>query len=80
MPTAPMANSSRPSTNWSGNPPVSAAAGAAGVILTPRSSAISNHLKVLERAGLVTLNEGQKVSYEEGRGPKGPRAEKVRPQ
>jgi CspA family cold shock protein len=38
------------------------------------------HHSALEGAQIETLRVGQKVSYEEGRGPKGPRAEKVRPQ
>ena len=36
------------------------------------------HISAVERAGLTGLGEGQKVSYNEGRGPKGPRAENIR--
>ena len=36
------------------------------------------HHSALEGLPIETLQIGQKVSYEEGRGPKGPRAEKVR--
>lgn len=36
------------------------------------------HHSALENAAIESLRVGQAVSYEEGRGPKGPRAEKVR--
>ncbi len=36
------------------------------------------HHSALEGATIEDLRQGQKVQYEEGRGPKGPRAEKVR--
>jgi CspA family cold shock protein len=36
------------------------------------------HHSALEGAMIEDLHQGQKVQYEEGRGPKGPRAEKVR--
>lgn len=37
------------------------------------------HHSSLEGASIEDLQQGQKVEYEEGGGPKGPRAEKVRP-
>jgi cold shock protein len=37
------------------------------------------HSSNVEGSGYEALREGQKVSYTEGRGPKGPRAENVRP-
>ena len=37
------------------------------------------HQSEIEGASIETLREGQHVTYEEGRGTKGPRAEKVRP-
>ena len=36
------------------------------------------HMSAVEGATFEQLREGQKVSYNEGRGPKGPRAESVR--
>jgi cold shock protein len=36
------------------------------------------HHSALEGTAIETLNVGQKVTYEEGRGPKGARAEKVK--
>ena len=36
------------------------------------------HISAVEKAGLATLKEGQQVSFDVGRGPKGPRAENVR--
>lgn len=36
------------------------------------------HHSSLEGTSIEQLQVGQKVTYEEGRGPKGPRAEKVR--
>jgi cold shock protein len=38
------------------------------------------HHSALEGTAIEVLSVGQKVTYEEGRGPKGPRAEKVRPE
>jgi cold shock protein len=38
------------------------------------------HHSALEGTPIESLRVGQAVTYEEGRGPKGPRAEKVRPQ
>lgn len=35
------------------------------------------HHSAVEGGSFDTLREGQSVTYEEGRGPKGPRAEKV---
>lgn len=37
------------------------------------------HYSALEGVRIEELQEGQTVEYEEGRGPKGPRAEAVRP-
>ena len=37
------------------------------------------HRSALEGANFEELSEGQSVSYDEGHGPKGPRAENVRP-
>ncbi len=36
------------------------------------------HTSAVEGVSFQDLREGQKVSYNEGRGPKGPRAENVR--
>ena len=37
------------------------------------------HHSALEGVTIEELHEGQSVEYEEGRGPKGPRAENVKP-
>jgi CspA family cold shock protein len=37
------------------------------------------HQSSVEGAGIESLRVGQAVTYQEGRGPKGPRAESVRP-
>jgi CspA family cold shock protein len=37
------------------------------------------HMSNLEGVSYDELQEGQRVSYNEGRGPKGPRAENVKP-
>ena len=37
------------------------------------------HHSAVEGGSFETLREGQAVEYSEGRGPKGPRAESVRP-
>jgi len=37
------------------------------------------HHSALEGISMEALQVGQQVTYEEGRGPKGPRAENVRP-
>jgi len=37
------------------------------------------HMSNLEGVTFESLREGQKVTYEVGQGPKGPRAESVRP-
>ena len=37
------------------------------------------HRSAVEGTSFEELTEGQTVSYEEGQGPKGPRAESVRP-
>ena len=36
------------------------------------------HMSAVQGVRFEELREGQKVSYDEGRGPKGPRAENVR--
>ena len=36
------------------------------------------HRSAVDGVGFEELREGQKVEYEEGRGPKGPRADRVR--
>jgi cold shock protein len=38
------------------------------------------HHSALEGTAIEALRVGQAVTYEEGRGPKGPRADKVKPQ
>ena len=37
------------------------------------------HVSAVQGASYEELHEGQRVEYTEGRGPKGPRAENVRP-
>jgi cold shock protein len=37
------------------------------------------HHSALQGVKIEALHEGQKVEYEEGQGPKGPRAENVKP-
>jgi cold shock protein len=37
------------------------------------------HMSAVQGVRFEELREGQKVAYEEGSGPKGPRAENVRP-
>jgi len=37
------------------------------------------HHSELDGTSIEALQVGQQVTYEEGRGPKGPRAEKIRP-
>ncbi len=37
------------------------------------------HMSSVQGVRFEELQEGQKVAFEEGRGPKGPRAENVRP-
>ena len=37
------------------------------------------HHSAIEGTTIEALREGQEVTYEEGRGPKGPRAENVKP-
>lgn len=49
-----------------------------GFISGDRGELFFHHSSV-EGGAFDTLQVGQTVSYEEGRGPKGPRAEKVRP-
>jgi CspA family cold shock protein len=50
-----------------------------GFINTGTGKDMFFHSSNVESPGYESLREGQKVSYNEGRGPKGPRAENVRP-
>ncbi|MGE0867885.1 MAG: cold-shock protein [Kofleriaceae bacterium] len=50
-----------------------------GFISTGSSNDIFFHMSNVEGVRFEDLREGQKVSFNEGRGPKGPRAENVRP-
>lgn len=50
-----------------------------GFIETDRGQDIFFHLSNLDGVQFDDLYEGQKVSFTEGRGPKGPRAENVKP-
>jgi len=50
-----------------------------GFINTGTGKDMFFHSTNVEGAGYDSLREGQKVSYNEGSGPKGPRAENVRP-
>ena len=50
-----------------------------GFIATGKGDDIFFHMSSLDGVRFEELREGQKVSYVEGRGPKGPRAEQVRP-
>jgi CspA family cold shock protein len=50
-----------------------------GFITTETGTDLFFHRSNVEGSGYDSLREGQKVSYTEGRGPKGPRAESVRP-
>jgi len=50
-----------------------------GFIDTGRGGDLFFHMSNVEGVRYDDLREGQKVSYNEGRGPKGARAENVRP-
>lgn len=50
-----------------------------GFIRTNAGEEIFFHMSSVKGATFDELREGQKVSYETGQGPKGPRAENVRP-
>ena len=50
-----------------------------GFIDTGRGGDLFFHMSNLEGVQYDDLHEGQRVSYNEGRGPKGARAENVRP-
>jgi CspA family cold shock protein len=50
-----------------------------GFITPETGTDIFFHSSNVEAPGYEALREGQKVSYSEGRGPKGPRAENVTP-
>jgi len=49
-----------------------------GFIKTESGADLFFHRSNVEGSGYDSLREGQKVSYTEGKGPKGPRAESVR--
>ena len=50
-----------------------------GFISTGAEKDLFFHSSSLQGVGFEELREGQKVSYTEGRGPKGPCAENVKP-
>lgn len=50
-----------------------------GFIQTAQGSDVFFHMSAVEGVSFNELREGQRVSYVEGVGPKGPRAENVRP-
>ncbi len=50
-----------------------------GFIDTGTNQDMFFHSSNVEETSFDMLQEGQKVTYVEGRGPKGPRAEQVRP-
>ena len=50
-----------------------------GFIDTGRGEDMFFHMSNVEGVRFEDLREGQRVSYESGEGPKGPRAENVRP-
>jgi CspA family cold shock protein len=50
-----------------------------GFISNESGSDLFFHMSSVEGVRFEDLREGQKVSFNEGRGPKGPRAENVRP-
>jgi CspA family cold shock protein len=50
-----------------------------GFISSESGNDLFFHMSSVEGARFDELREGQKVSFNEGRGPKGPRAENVRP-
>ncbi|PQO35326.1 cold-shock protein [Blastopirellula marina] len=50
-----------------------------GFIDTGQNKDLFFHLSNLDGVRFEELHEGQRVSYTEGQGPKGPRAENVKP-
>lgn len=50
-----------------------------GFIDTGQNKDLFFHLSNLDGVRFEDLHEGQRVSYTEGQGPKGPRAENVKP-
>jgi CspA family cold shock protein len=50
-----------------------------GFIETGKGQDLFFHSSSVEGIDFDSLREGQRVSFNEGRGPKGPRAENVRP-
>jgi CspA family cold shock protein len=51
-----------------------------GFITNEKGTDIFFHMSAIEGCRFEDLREGQKVTFSEGQGPKGPRAENVRPQ
>ena len=49
-----------------------------GFIDTGKGTDLFFHMSAIEGARFEDLQQGQRVSYDEGQGPKGPRAENVR--
>jgi CspA family cold shock protein len=49
-----------------------------GFIDTGKGSDLFFHMSAIEGARFEDLQPGQRVTYDEGQGPKGPRAENVR--
>lgn len=50
-----------------------------GFIETGRGQDLFFHMSAVEGVRFEDLQQGQKVSFNEGQGPKGPRAENVKP-
>jgi CspA family cold shock protein len=50
-----------------------------GFISTGGGQELFFHHSSVKGASFESLHEGQKVEYEEGHGPKGPRAENIKP-
>ena len=50
-----------------------------GFIATANGRDLFFHMSAVEGTTFEALSEGQRVSYTEGLGPKGPRAESVKP-
>ena len=50
-----------------------------GFIETGTGRDLFFHMSAVEGTTFAALSEGQRVSYTEGQGPKGPRAESVKP-
>ncbi len=50
-----------------------------GFIETGKGKDLFFHMSAVEGGRFESLKEGQRVSFNEGQGPKGPRAENVKP-